>query len=533
MKHVFNIVFFLPLVLAICCMSACDAKIYRDPEVIVLTLSANPPNLNPVLSTEEMAINVEGNIFESLLDMDYDTFELTPLLADRWEASADRLTFTYWLRKDVRWHDGKPFTADDVVYTFKAIKDPKVDAARLRGYLKDIKSIEKLDDYTVRFVYSRLYFKAPQIIGSVNIIPKHIFDDGTDFNTHKMSRVPIGTGSYKFDYWQGGQKIVLSKFDGYWGKHPAVKGIVFKIIADSTASFAMLKKAAVDQGNLTAIQWARQLNERPFKEYFNKYHYYLPNYSYINWNNRRPYFSDRRVRIALTMLIDRQRILEKLLLGEGEVVSGPFYKFGLNYDQSIKPYPYDPQAARELLSEAGWIDHDGDGILDKDGEPFKFTLLTAAGSAFARTMGIFLKDEFSRVGISMEVVQTEWAFFLNKLAKRDFDASISAFGIGFFEDAYSIFHSSTAESGFNYAGFMNAKADKILEDARQEFDAKKRVKLYKQLHMILHEEQPCSFLFTFPTRVVLAKRFSNIVVHKAGLKFIDWKIEPWPALLEW
>ena len=468
-----------------------------------------------------------------MLERDNKTLELFPHLAKRWEVSADHLSYTFWLREGVRWHDGQPLTVDDILYTFERIRDPKVDAARLRNYFRDVKRIEKVGKNAVRFVYAYPYFKALEICGGAPIIPKHIFDDGSDFNTHRANRHPIGTGPYRFMGWKTGSRINLERFDGYWKEAPKITGIVYKIVPDQIVAFQLLKKGALDLSTIRAIQWVRQTEGEAFAQKFTKYRYYLPNYSYIGWNMRRPFFADRRVRQAMTMLVNRQAILDEVLFGQGEVVVSNFYRFGKNYDYSIKPYPYDPREAGRLLDQAGWIDHDGDGLRDRKGVPFKFSLLISSGSRFGRSLGLFLREDLSRMGIEMEIRQLEWAAMLKLVQEHNFDAVSMAWSTPLEEDPYQVWHSSQAEKGSNIVAFVNPRADEIIEQARREFDPHRRAELYREFQLIVHEEQPYTFLFTNPSLVVVAKRFEDVVAYRLGLDPLEWRIGPWPVLKEW
>lgn len=501
--------------------------------MLVLSLPADPPTLNPVTASDTTSGSVNQYVYESLLTRDNETLEFIPSLARRWEVSDDKLSITFWLRTGVTWHDGVPFTADDVIYTFDRIRDSSVDAARLRNYYRDMLRIEKLGNNAVRFVWSRPYFKSLEACGSMAIIPKHIFNDGSDFNKHVAGRLPIGTGPYRFVEWKTGQRIVLARNDAYWGEHPAISGISFKIIPDSMSAFRLLKKGALDMATLKAIQWAKQTESSSFNEKFAKHRYYLPNYYYIGWNMRRPFFNDRRVRIAMTMLINREAILDKILFGEGMVVTSNFYRFGRNYDESIKPYPFDPKRALELLDEAGWRDHDGDGIRDRDGVPFRFVFLSAAGDKFSRSIGLFLREELSRVGIEMEMQQLEWAAMLLLLNKRNFDVASLGWSTALEEDPYQVWHSSQKDEGSNFVGFSNARVDSLIEAARQELDPNRRAVFYKEFQQILHFEEPYTFLFTAPSLVAVARRFDNVKDYKLGMDLLEWKVGPWPVLYEW
>lgn len=511
----------------------CGVRVERDPNVLVRHISADPSSLNPIVSTDAYASEVLEYVYESLLERDYKTLELKPKIAERWEISPNHLSYTFYLRDDVKWHDGKPLTVDDVIYTFDRIRDPKVDAAHARNYFKDVTSVEKVGKNAVRFEYSRPYFRALEICGGMKIIPKHLFDNGEDFNTHSLNRKPIGTGPYKFKEWITGSRIVIEQNEDYWGDMPKITGMVYKIIPDSTVAFQLLKKGALDLASIRAIQWERQTSGERFNQMFEKYRYYVPNTSFIGWNMRRPFFTDRRVRLAMTMLVNRKAILEKLLFGQGEIITCGLYKFGPMYDQSVEPWYFDPKKAAKLLDEAGWIDHDGDGIRDKDGIKFKFSYLVPAAVRLSQSIGLMLREELEKVGIQMDIRQLEWATMLKLLQERDFDATSLAWSSPLEDDPYQVWHSSQSEKGSNFVGFENAKADKLIEEVRTEFDPKKRAKLLHEFQRILHEEQPYTFLFTSPSLVVVSKRFTNVEEYRIGLDPIEWGIGKWHKIMEW
>lgn len=521
------------VVVALVACAACGGVMTRNPDALVNTISADPTTLNPITATDAYAGEVNRYIYESMLERNNGTLELEAKLAKRWEISPDHLTYTFWLRDDVKWQDGRPFTADDVIYTFERIMDPKVDAAMLRNYYKDVKEVSKLGDYAVRIVYAKPYFRALDMIGGAAIIPKHIFGGGQDFNSHESNRAPVGTGPYRFVEWKTGRHIVLTRSDSYWGRKPDITGVIFKIVPDSTVSFQLLKKGAVDVGTMRAIQWVRQTEGQSFKDNFNKHRYYTPNYSYIGWNMRSPLFKDKRVRLAMSMMVNREEILEKIMLGQGEIVASAFYKFGDQADPDLKPVPYDPDRARELLAEAGWRDTNRDGILDKDGVPFRFELLSAAGSNTARSISLFMKEDLRKMGIDMGIRQLEWATMIKLIHDRSFDAAMLAWSMPLVQDPYQLWHSSQAAAGSNFVGFKNERADELVTEARQEFDKEKRNGMYREFQWIVHEEQPYAFLYTSPSLVAVAKRFENVTNYRLGLDPLEWTIGPWKRLIEW
>lgn len=522
------------------CVSAlaCSMKLPKDPGVLIWHLGAEPDTLNRVIATDAYESRINSFVYDSLIDRDNKTQDLTPRLASSWEISEDKLTFTFHLRKDVKWHDGVPFTAEDVLYTYQKIQDPKVDAPHMRVYYKDIKKVEKLDDYTIRFTYAKPYFKALEFCGGIPIVAKHIYDNGQNFNTNPAGRNPIGTGPYKFVKWDTGKKIVLEKNADYWdaSRLPEMKGILFKIINDDSVALQELKKGEIDLASLRPIQWVKQTNSERFKEDFTRHEYYSPGYRFVGWNMRRPYFKDKKVRQALTMLINRQAIVDKLEFGLGKVISGPFFFQGYEYNQKVIPLPYDPEISKKLLDEAGWVDSDGDGIRDKEIElkegeevktvrvPFRFTFLIPSGARFYERLASIMKEDFTKAGIDIDIQTMEWAAFIGRINKRDFDATSLGWSSGFDEDPYQVWHSSQVKEGSNFVGFENEKADQLMDEARVTFDKGKRAELYHQFHEIVADEQPYTFLYTGEALVARSKRFKNVVVYRSGLDVLEWKL---------
>ncbi|MCB1213879.1 MAG: peptide-binding protein [Deltaproteobacteria bacterium] len=507
---------------------ACPAPVKQDPYTLNYHIGAEPDTLNRLTSTDAYSSTINSYIFDSLLERDNKTLDWIPKLAHSWEISEDKLQYTFWLREDVYWHDGKKFTADDVIYTFEKIQDPKVNTPHTRVYYQDVDRVEKIDDFTVRFTYKKPYFKALGILAGIPIVPKHIFETDQDFNNHTAGRKPIGNGPYRFVEWKTGKHIVLVRNEDYWDTDhlPEIKKIVFKIIADDTLALKKLKKGELDYAGLTPIAWEKQTNSEKFNRDFVKHKYYSMVYRYIGWNLRKPFFSDKRVRQALTHLTNRQGILEKLEFGLGKITTGPLWPLGDFYNHQLKPREFNIKKAIELLEEAGWVDSNGNGIRDKDGVEFEFTFLIPSGRDFYEKLATILKKDLEKAGISMKIENMEWSIFVQKLHTREFDAvSLAWSGGGFDEDPYQIWHSSQAESGSNFIGFKNPEADYLLEVARTTFNKEERVGLYRLFHEIIYEEQPYTFLYTGMSLVARHRRFHNVHVYKGGLDIREWTLE--------
>ncbi len=493
-----------------------------DGDWLIRHLGAEPATLNPVTATDAYASLINSYIYETLIKRDEKTLELVPSLAESWEVAEDHLTYVFRLKKGVKWQDGRPLTARDVLFSFERIRDPKVDSAHLRSYYQDVENLEVLDDHTIRYTYRIPYFRALEFCGGIPIVPAHTFTEGVDFNNHPIGRNPIGNGPYRLLRWETGREIVLVRNEEYWGEKPHFNRIVLKIITDSTAAFQVLKKGGLDEMTLRPIQWVRQTRSRRFNENFLKLKYYTPSYSYIGWNQRKPLFSDRRVRLAMTLMMDRETILKEILFGLGTVVSGNFYIKSPDYNQALKPHPYDPAKAIELLRAAGWEDHDRDGILDRDGAPFRFEFLLSSGSKFGEQVATILQENLKGIGARMDIRKLEWAVFIQRIDERDFDACTLGWSLSWESDPFQLWHSSQAEKGSNYVGFVNEEADRIIEAARREFDPAKRHRMYHRFHEIIHEEQPYTFLFTREDLEAVSSRFRNVNLYPMGPQPREW-----------
>lgn len=492
-----------------------------DGDYVVWRVSAEPAHLNPITSTDGYANDILENIIEPLTRRDFVTFELKPILAESWEVSDDHLTYTFRLRKDVKFSDGVPLTAHDVKFTYDKIKDPAVDAASLRNYYNDVVSCELTDDYTVVFKCSQPYFKHIDFL-ALEVLPKHIYGEG-DFNKHPNNRAPVGSGPYVFERWDTGSQVVLARNENYWGEKPKLKKIVYKFITDNNAALQVLERQDLDLMAMTPEQWVTRASKPDFQAKFNLRSYYPPRYSYIVWNERRPQFADKCVRRAMTLLLDRPLILETIFHGLGRPAQGVFFDESEN-NLDLKPLPFDPQQAKQLLDEAGWIDTDNDGIRDKDGVPFKFEMQVGSGIREYEQLATVYQEELKRAGIEMAIRPLEWATFSDRLHTRNFDAAPLSWGTPdvINSDPYQIWHSSQIDKGSNYGKFISEEADKIIEAGRLEFDREKRIRMYHRFQEIVYDEQPYTLLFNHQFLVAIDKRFRNVRVYKRGVVPSEW-----------
>jgi peptide/nickel transport system substrate-binding protein len=528
---------------------------------LVSHILSDPEQLNPLTSNDAGASEVLAYIFQSLLTRDPRTLELKPLIAEsRPIISQDKRTYTFKIRRDVHFQDGRPLTGEDVLFSIKAIKCPLVNAPFLQVYFNSIIDAQLVDDYTLRFTTQEPYFLNESVLGeNILILPRYYYDpenflkDTTvrnllqdpaklsdkirkfadNFNK-SYSRNPIGSGPYKFEDWKTGREVDLVRDPKYWGNGKAgidqvfLNRIKYRIINNPDAALVTLKSRGLDTMDLTPIQHTRGTNSERFKREFQKLEYFAPMYSYIGWNNENPIFRDKRVRQAMTYLTNRRQMVKTLLFGLGEVVNGPIFFFRPEYDKTLKDYPYNPDKALNLLREAGWKDTDGDGVLDKviDGKkvPFRFEFKIPSGSSTGKSIILVLQEELKRHGILATVRDLDWTIFLDDVKNHKFDAVTMAWAMPASEpDEYQVWHSSqAANKGSNHISYKNARVDRILEDYRREFDATKRVELYREFQEILNDEQPYTFLFARKSVSAVQRRFRGVEVYPAGLRAQEW-----------
>jgi len=497
---------------------------------LVWRLGGEPSTLMEIHTSSSMYTRyiVSGNIFESLLRYNPDEFKLEPWLAESYEVSDDGLETSFRLRDDIHFSDGHPITADDVIFSYETIVNPGVDAASLANYYRDIDRVEKINDREVKFYMKRVYFKSLEFCSGMDILPEHIykFDDPDEFN--KRISNPVGSGPYVFERWDVGREIVLRRSEQYWGKKPKIAKIVYPFITNDTAAIQSLRAKNIDYMRPLPDQYTELCSDGKFTKDFQCLSYWHPGvgYFWIGWNQDRPFFKDRRVRLAMTHLVDREKIRDYLLKNpEAQIPTGNFYIYGPQYDSSIEPWPYDPHRAKELLDEAGWVDTDGDGIRDKDGVPFRFRYTIVSDLQLHEQMAKLMKDEAAKVGIEVTIEPYEGSVFFQRIQDREFDAVNMAWAGGLAGDPYQIWHSSQiGNRGSNYVGFRNAEADAIIEEARRTLNDDKRNALYHRFHRILYEEQPYTFVYTRPAQRFLDKRFENVKIHKLGLDEHEWYV---------
>ncbi len=469
---------------------------------------------NPVLSSSAIDSEVLGLTALYLFSNDW---TLTPHAraeyVQSWQASGDRMYDKVVLRGDITWSDGRPVTAHDVEFSFQAIMNPNVPSIAVRSLVEKLRWVKAYDDRTV------IYFhREPLATNESNVwfplIPKHIYEDSikddptltTSRHHVKHELAPVCGGPYKIAKWSRDQEILLTRRDE-WHQHngqqvrekPYFKEMRFRIIKDSNTALLALKGKDLDECEITPEQWATQTTGSDFS-HCTKVRDVQWVYFYFGWNNdpvKAPFFTDKRVRQAMSYAFDHEEMLSKIWLGLYEPANGIYHHTAWTYPQDAKPpYTQDLDKAQDLLEAAGWADHDNDGVLDKQigGHTVKFEFTVQCGES-PETVAVceLLKSNLDQIGIVCHIKPTEWTVMQDDNQKHNFQAYFAGWGTGSDPDTAENLWGTGKDR--NYVQYSNPKVDELFAQGRREFDRQKRAAIYGQIHNMLYEDQPYTWLY--------------------------------------
>ncbi len=559
-----------------------------DSTAVRIHILSEPETLNPLTSYNLDAVTIELQIFECLLRMDPKTGKLIPWLAEELPTeSADHKQFDFKLRKGILFSDGKELTGNDVIFTVKAMKNPfNAAGTNIRSYTDDVQSAELIggDPYRVRITLSKSGpFMAPSIFGSVlQILPKHVFDPQglTDkYNWEDLATIIgkkvgasipdsilnsfsgnpamkeygkwveefgrgaedrkniVGSGPYKLKEWSTNDKIILDRNSRYTNKGNYRYGtvypnqLIYKEIFDMYSAVTAMIDNEIDVMGYMSIHFFTTIDtvRHPL---LRKKGNVQDQYASLSWNLDRPFFKDRKVRLALAHLVDRKTIIDSVLYGLAKPTQSPVFYENPEYNLNLADISFNPDTARLLLKEAGWIDHDGDGIIDKmiDGKsvPFSFTFLIHMGNDIRMKILLMVSDAMRKVGIDTKVERIEWSVYLERIRNHDFDASYAGWANPQGEnDSYMLYHSSQSKNGgANHGNWNNPRADQLLEAIRSEFDQAKRYTLQREFQQLFYDEQPATMLWVPFTPVAWSNRFEEPEFFPNTISFdpSQWKL---------
>ena len=536
-------------------------KVYKD--VVVIHALSDAKGLNPHASSDAEARKQYDNIYQGMIGYDCASMNPVPVLAKEMPIVtmlAKGMEITYEIKPEAAWENGSPVTADDYIFSLKSGVCPKVTNEHEKQDLEIVTDVKVDPTNPKKFtvVLKEQYIKYLDATGNtVRVLPEYKFDPEkvlrkytiaqlldsksaansdpkitafADFyNGEKANRDPNyvnGSGPYKLEKWETGQRIILVKKDNWWGEKYKTtnqffeanpKRLQFETINDFNTAITALQDEKLDEIYVTPAKDFIELDNSPkFKANFIKSEPNMLVYAYLGLNTRDKILSDIKVRQALAHLVNVDQIIEKVQYGKAERVVGPILPAKKNdYNADLKPYDFSVEKAKALLAEAGWKDSDGDGILDKviDGKKtdFKIKYSFNQGNPTRETIGLLCQQMFKQVGIELTIGSMDWSLYQDELKKGN---SQMFFGSWIQDptpdDQKQIFHSNSRNGGSNYAGWGNSVSDALIDQIRTEMDETKRGLLNKQLQKMLYDEVPNIFLYTQNFRNCIHKRFENL-----------------------
>ena len=444
--------------------------------------------------------------------------KIVPWAAERYEVLENGKVLRFKLKEGILWDDGVELTSEDVAFTYKLMIDPKTPTAYAEDFLL-IKEFKILDRYSFE-----VHYEAPLARSLVTwmhgILPKHALEKQNLLKT-KLAREPLSAGPYRLKEWSAGRRIVLEARDAYFEGRPYIEEIVYRVIPDLSTMFLELKAGHLDMMELSPVQYLYQTKGPKWEKRFQKFKFLSFSYLYMGYNLRDPKFSDVRVRQAFAYAIDKEEVVKGALLGLGMPVIGPYKPGTWVYNEEITDYGYDPEMAKQLLADAGWKDTDNDGMLDKGGTPFAFTLMTNQGNTQRIKAATIIQDNLRKIGVKVTIRTVEWAAFLKEfIDKNRFEAIILGWNIVQDPDIYDVWHSSkTAPGMLNFIGYANEDVDALLERGRATVNQDDRKRIYYRLQEILHRDQPYCFLAVPYALPVVQSRFRGIKLAPQGITY--------------
>ncbi|MBK7202517.1 MAG: peptide ABC transporter substrate-binding protein [Anaerolineae bacterium] len=458
-------------------------------------VASNPQYLNPLLSHyNDIDRDLVALLFNGLTTLD-ERGVVVPDLAERWEAGADNLSYTFFLRPNVRWSDGAPFNADDVIFTVSVMQSDDYQwAPWLSALWKSVKAT-KVDEFTVTFTLSQPF--APFLdYTTIGLLPSHLWAryPVAELTSAQLNTRPVGTGPWQLTQIDA-DHVRLEPNPFFSGPLPYLSGIEFHFYPDTRRVLSAFSRHEI---NAIAHLYPDDVKSVLKEPELNLFSSTLPGYAliYLNLNSSNvPFFGDKAVRQALRAGLNRQQLIDEGLQGQGLIANSPIQPGNWAYDADVAQVSYNPAAARKLLADAGWTDSDADGISDKDGKPLRFVFLTTDAPDQV-ALGRLITQQWREIGVGVETQTTSFAgLAADYLSTHNFDAALVTWELSGDPDPYPLWHSTEIESGQNYARWNNRDADEAIEAARRTNDQTQRIELYRQFQVVFTDEAPALLLY--------------------------------------
>lgn len=480
-----------------------------------MATSANPSRLNPILATDSSSSEITGFLFNGLVKYDKDSSTIIGDLAKEFYYE-NNTTLVFKLHENVKWHDGNKFSAKDVVFTYEVLVSPNISSPYSANF-RFVKSVEAVDEFTLRVKYKEPYFKALET-WMMGILPRHVLRDEKNLMSSSFNTNPVGTGAYKLEQLEHSKNIILAAFDDYFEGRTKIDKISFHVIADPMTRFLMLKSSALDVGGIEPMQYERQLNEEFFKK-FNIYEEISLSYTYLGFNLRLEKFKNPKIREALSLAIDRQELVKILFFNHAKVCTGPFLPRTKAFNESVKAPIQNIQKAKKLLKEAGYDENN----------PFTFEIVTSNSSEIRPYAAQIIQHQLKQSGVVVNLRVMEWQAFLNMVVfPHKFDSVLLGWGLSPTPDPYMFWHKDNdKQGGFNLVGYDNPKINKMIEESQSIIDREKLSLMWREMFKIIVDDNPYLFLYIPNSITTVNKNIKHVEPSLSGIwhNYIKWEKE--------
>ena len=490
----------------------------QDGGTLIRRLSSDIATLNPVRASTGHDRYVHKYLYTPIVYLDRNLQPL-PGLATRWTISPDGLTYRFELNEKATFSDGSPVRAADVLFTLRTIVDPTSEAPQIAGFFEelDLTRTRAIGDHVIEVAFRQPLASQLLHFADVLVLPEHIYSKGSfnaDFND-----LAVGSGPYKLISHAPGKEIVIERREDYWRDKPYIQTVVFKVIADHGTAWNALKLGEIDETTISSNTWVRERSNPALARTIDFRRFYTLSYNFIAWNNRRPLLADKLIRRALAMCVPAESIIRDLYHDTARAISGPFTPDEYAFNPAVPLIRFDPAEATRIFAEAGWLDRDGDGVLDKNGKKFALEMLSPPGSAATTQFAQTVQAEMKKVGVQIEIRTVDTAAHMQQVRAGNFDSAYLGWELDADPDPQSLFHSSQfPPRGQNFVFYSNPEADRLIDTARRELNPSRRKELYWRLHEVLAEDQPY-------TRRLLIARF-NDTTSPSTTKCRPWRWRP-------
>jgi peptide/nickel transport system substrate-binding protein len=486
-------------------------------DTVVYGITTQPLRLNPITQPDIVSRWAIELVFDGLVDVD-DHLNLVPALATSWQTSADGLALTFHLRRGVKWHDGQPFTAADVKFTYDTICDPAVTPTIAKSDYAAIAGIDTPDEYTVVFRLKQPDASLPSKLVT-GIAPRHLLA-GKDLATTDFNRQPVGTGPFRLASWDSDGQLTFVANEDYFGGRPALDRIVWKIVPDTTVLTLQLLNGEIGGAAIDNARDLARIGETPTLTHTPV----LGGDFQISLQLQNPLFQDRRVRQAMAYALDKKSMVDKIMAGAATIATSDILPTSWAYNPEVNTYPYDPDKARALLAAAGW-QVGADGTRTKDGQAFRFELLTDAGDQLRKEIALLVQQQWAAVGVRADVVFVERnALIFDRLLKGRFEAALLQSSVRADPDLSRRFHSRSIENGQNFLGYANAEVDTLLDKGLAVSDQAARRAIYWEVQRLMAEDLPQIPLFYPETGYAFRADLKNVQPSPMSP---FWNVEAW------